>query len=54
MTTRDDVERFVERFKTVWAAPEPESFAALWAPDGVLSHPSMQRPISWLRSRRLT
>jgi hypothetical protein len=44
--TRDDVERFVERFKTVWAAPEPESFALLWQPEGTLSHPSMERSIA--------
>lgn len=40
-----DVERFMENFERVWAAPQPEEFAALWHDDGVLLHPTMDRVI---------
>jgi SnoaL-like protein len=40
-----DAERFVERFSRVWANPEPEAFADLWAPGGRLLHPTMGRSI---------
>jgi uncharacterized protein (TIGR02246 family) len=40
-----DAEKFVERFSEVWAAPEPDRFADLWAPDGQLLHPGMDASI---------
>lgn len=40
-----DPESFVSRFTRVWASPEPEAFAELWADDGVLLHPTMGHSI---------
>jgi hypothetical protein len=37
-----DPSSFVRKFSEVWAAPEPDAFAALWHPDGVLLHPTME------------
>ena len=43
--TRADPEAFVDRFARVWASPEPETFADLWADGGVLLHPTMGEAI---------
>jgi hypothetical protein len=40
-----DAEKFVERFSAVWADPEPDQFASLWAPEGRLLHPGMDSSI---------
>ncbi len=39
--SQPDPERFVEKFTRVWASPEPDTFADLWADGGVLLHPTM-------------
>ena len=39
--SQPDPQGFLEKFTAVWADPEPEAFADLWAPDGVLLHPTM-------------
>jgi hypothetical protein len=36
-----DPQGFVDKFTRVWASPEPDSFAGLWAEGGVLLHPTM-------------
>jgi hypothetical protein len=36
---------FIDRFTRVWANPQPEAFADLWAEGGVLLHPTMERTI---------
>lgn len=36
-----DPQAFVSRFTRVWASPEPDAFADLWADGGVLLHPTM-------------
>src|SRR5947209_13357073 len=43
--TRADPQAFVDRFTRVWASPEPETFADLWADGGVLLHPTMGEAI---------
>jgi hypothetical protein len=39
--SQPDPEGFVEKFTRVWASPEPDTFADLWADGGVLLHPTM-------------
>ena len=36
-----DPQAFIEKFTRVWAAPEPDAFADLWADGGRLLHPTM-------------
>jgi hypothetical protein len=43
--SQPDPQGFVEKFTRVWAAPEPEEFAELWADGGRLLHPTMGESI---------
>jgi SnoaL-like protein len=44
--TQADPLGFVETFTQVWASPEPEAFAELWAEGGILLHPTMGTSIA--------
>jgi hypothetical protein len=41
LMSQPDPEGFLEKFTRVWASPEPDTFADLWADGGVLLHPTM-------------
>jgi hypothetical protein len=41
LMSQPDPEGFLEKFTRVWASPEPDAFADLWADGGVLLHPTM-------------
>lgn len=41
-----NVDRFVEKFREIWAAPQPERFRELVAADGTLLHPGMHEPLA--------
>ena len=43
--SKPDPESFVDTFTRVWANPEPDRFAELWAEGGVLLHPTMEASI---------
>jgi hypothetical protein len=46
--SQPDPKGFIEKFTRVWASPEPDTFADLWADGGVLLHPTMEsEQISW-------
>jgi hypothetical protein len=40
-----DPQGFIEKFTHVWADPQPEEFAELWADGGKLLHPTMGESI---------
>jgi ketosteroid isomerase-like protein len=43
--TTEDVQDFVARFATAWAARDGNAFLELWHPDGTLHTPLVNRPI---------
>jgi hypothetical protein len=44
--TGPDANGFVEKLQRLWRDPQPETFADLFAPDGTLFHPTMERAIA--------
>ena len=40
-----NAERFVREYQEAWATGSPEAFRRLWHPDGILEHPTLDRPI---------
>ena len=49
-----DIQDFVTRFAAAWAARDPESFMALWHPEGTLHSPLYDRPVLGKELGRLT
>ena len=52
--TDTDVQNFVARFATAWAARDGDAFVALWHENGVLHSPLYDRPIRGGEIGRLT